>query len=114
MVLKSEACHSEAENSMIIDERVPVTIEAASIEFTSVAIEENVRSQLLSSVTLEAVGTHGPSKVSIATIATHYYCMETLDSVSSCYIILHETLHMSKWTKECDCVQDRCKLKVGW
>lgn len=71
MVLKSEACHSMAENSMIIidDEQVPVTIEAASIEFTPAATEENIRSQqLLSSVTLETVGAHGPSKVSVATI----------------------------------------------
>lgn len=67
VVLKSEACHSVAENSIIIDERGPVTIEAASIEFTPAAIKENNRSQLFSSVSLEAVGTHGPSKVSVAT-----------------------------------------------
>ncbi len=71
MVLKSEACHDMTEGSMI-DEQVTVTIEAASIEFTPVAIEEKITSELFSSVTLEAAGTHGPTKVSVAV-----YCMRS-------------------------------------
>ena len=64
MVLKSVACHHVQAESQSVDERA--TIEAASIEFTP-AIKEDVRSQLFSSVTLEAVGIHGSTKVSVAT-----------------------------------------------
>jgi hypothetical protein len=73
VVLKSDACHDVAERSMI-DEQVTVTIEAVSIEFTYTLVdtEEKVTSELFSSVTLEAAGIHGPTKVSVA-----MYCMRS-------------------------------------
>lgn len=70
-MLKSEAatCHNSAESSITIDERA-LTIEAVSIEFTT-AIKEDVRSQQLSTVILEAVGKHGQTKVSVAVYSMH-------------------------------------------
>ena len=66
VVLKSEACHDVLAESQSVDDSEQATIEAASIEFTP-AIKEDVRSRLSSSVTLEAEGKHGLTKVSIAT-----------------------------------------------